>query len=46
MRVDKLQFRQADFIEAAVGNVSRAFIEAIVVVAIVLAFFLMSGRAC
>lgn len=45
MRVDKLQFRQADFIEAAVGNVSRAFIEAIVVVAIVLAFFLMSGRA-
>jgi heavy-metal exporter, HME family len=45
MRVDKVQFRQADFIEAAIGNVSRAFIEAIVVVALVLAFFLMSGRA-
>lgn len=43
--VDKVQFRQANFIEAALGNVRAAFIEAIVVVAVILAIFLLNARA-
>ncbi|WP_264047111.1 efflux RND transporter permease subunit [Methylobacterium flocculans] len=40
-----IQFRQATFIEASVGNVKRVLIEAGVVVAMVLVAFLMNVRA-
>jgi HME family heavy-metal exporter len=43
--VDNVQFRQASFIEASVGNVERVLLEAAVVVAIVLFVFLMNARA-
>jgi CzcA family heavy metal efflux pump len=40
-----IQFRQATFIEASIGNVQRVLVEAAVVVAIVLFVFLMNVRA-
>ena len=40
-----IQFRQATFIEASVGNVKRVLVEAGVVVAVVLIAFLMNVRA-
>ncbi len=41
---DKVQFRQADFIEASIGNVEKVLVEAGVVVAIVLFAFLLNVR--
>jgi HME family heavy-metal exporter len=41
---DRVQFRQADFIEASVSNVERVLIEALLVVAIVLYVFLRNWR--
>ena len=41
---DRVQFRQADFIEASVGNVNRVLIEALIVVSIVLYVFLRNWR--
>jgi HME family heavy-metal exporter len=41
----KVQFRQATFIEASIGSLKRALIEAAVVVALVLVVFLMNVRA-
>jgi heavy-metal exporter, HME family len=40
-----IQFRQASFIEASIGSLKRALIEAAVVVALVLTVFLMNARA-
>ena len=40
-----IQFRQASFIEASIGGLKRALIEAVVVVALVLMVFLMNLRA-
>jgi heavy-metal exporter, HME family len=42
---NNIQFRQATFIETAIGNVKRVLVEAAIVVAIVLFVFLVSGRA-
>jgi HME family heavy-metal exporter len=42
---NKVQFRQATFIEASIGNVERVLVEAAIVVAVVLLLFLMSWRA-
>ena len=44
IRADKILFRQADFIEASVGNVERVLAEAVAVVAVVLFAFLMNWR--
>ncbi|WP_300975116.1 efflux RND transporter permease subunit [Sphingomonas sp. LHG3406-1] len=41
---DRVQFRQADFIEASVSNVERVLIEALIVVAVVLYVFLRNWR--
>jgi Cu/Ag efflux pump CusA len=41
---DRIQFRQADFIEASVSNVERVLIEALIVVAVVLYVFLRNWR--
>jgi HME family heavy-metal exporter len=41
---DRIQFRQADFIEASVSNVERVLIEALIVVAVVLYAFLRNWR--
>jgi HME family heavy-metal exporter len=41
---DRVQFRQADFIEASVSNVERVLIEALLVVAVVLYIFLRNWR--
>ena len=43
--VKNVQFRQATFIEASVGNVKRVLVEAGIVVAVVLIAFLMNVRA-
>ncbi len=40
-----IQFRQASFIEASIGGLKRALLEAVVVVALVLMVFLMNLRA-
>jgi len=40
-----IQFRQATFIEASIGSLKRALVEAAVVVALVLMVFLMNVRA-
>ena len=40
-----IQFRQATFIEASIGNVKRVLLEAAAVVAVVLILFLMNWRA-
>jgi len=42
---DKVQFRQATFIETSIRNVERVLIEAAIVVAFVLLLFLMNIRA-
>lgn len=42
---DKVQFRQATFIETSIKNVERVLVEAAIVVAIILILFLMNGRA-
>ena len=42
---NKVQFRQATFIETSIGNVERVLVEAAVVVAVVLMLFLMNWRA-
>lgn len=44
VRADRVQFRQADFIETSIGTLERALIEAAIVVAIVLFAFLLSWR--
>ncbi len=41
----KVQFRQATFIETSIHNVERVLVEAAIVVAVVLALFLMNLRA-
>src|SRR5215467_4959032 len=40
-----VQFRQATFIEASIGSLKKALIEAAVIVAVVLIVFLMNARA-
>ena len=45
MTANKVQFRQATFIETSIGNVERVLVEAAVVVAVVLFLFLMNVRA-
>ncbi|WP_395667121.1 efflux RND transporter permease subunit [Methylocella sp.] len=45
VRTTAVLFRQADFIEASIGNVERALIEATGVVAVVLLLFLANLRA-
>jgi HME family heavy-metal exporter len=42
---NKVQFRQATFIETSIANVERVLVEAAVVVAVVLFLFLMNVRA-
>jgi HME family heavy-metal exporter len=42
---NKVQFRQASFIETSIGNVERVLVEAAVVVAVILLLFLMNVRA-
>lgn len=44
IRADRVLFRQADFIETAVGNVERVLAEAIAVVAVVLFAVLLNWR--
>jgi HME family heavy-metal exporter len=44
MRADQVLFRQADFIETSVKNVTTVLLEAIVVVAVVLFAFLLNVR--
>ena len=44
IKADNILFRQANFIEASVRNVSRVLIEAIAVVAVVLFAFLLNWR--
>ncbi len=44
MRADQVLFRQADFIETSVKNVTTVLVEAIVVVAVVLFAFLLNVR--
>lgn len=45
VKVDNIQFRQANFIEQSIGNVQRALLEATAVVAVVLFLFLLNWRA-
>lgn len=45
VKVDNVQFRQANFIEQSIGNVKRALLEATAVVAVVLFLFLLNWRA-
>ncbi len=44
IRADSILFRQADFIETSIGNVTTVLVEATVVVAIVLFAFLLNVR--
>ncbi|HRK24586.1 MAG TPA: efflux RND transporter permease subunit [Beijerinckiaceae bacterium] len=44
IRADQLLFRQADFIEASIGNVRTVLLEAAAVVAVVLFLFLLNVR--
>ncbi|MET0868966.1 MAG: efflux RND transporter permease subunit [Pseudorhodoplanes sp.] len=44
IKADNLVFRQANFIEASIGNVQKVLLEAFVVVAIVLFLFLLNWR--
>ncbi len=44
IKAEHLVFRQANFIEASIGNVERVLVEAGIVVAIVLFLFLMNWR--
>ncbi|GGJ42209.1 efflux RND transporter permease subunit [Neoroseomonas lacus] len=41
---NNVQFRQADFIAASIGNVQKVLLEAVAVVAVVLFLFLLNGR--
>ncbi|NGM24374.1 efflux RND transporter permease subunit [Roseomonas stagni] len=41
---NNVQFRQADFIAASIGNVEKVLLEAVAVVAVVLFLFLLNGR--
>jgi CzcA family heavy metal efflux pump len=45
MRLHPNLFRQADFIEVAVENVTKALRDGAILVVLILAFFLVSGRA-
>lgn len=45
VKVDNIQFRQANFIEQSIGNVKRVLLEATAVVAVVLFLFLLNWRA-
>jgi heavy-metal exporter, HME family len=45
VNIHQVLFRQATFIETALFNVSRAFVEAVVVVALILMLFLRNRRA-
>jgi HME family heavy-metal exporter len=42
--VDRVQFRQADFVETSIANVRRVLVEALLVVAVVLFAFLLNAR--
>jgi HME family heavy-metal exporter len=44
IKADQILFRQADFIEASIGNVQKVLVEAGIVVAIVLFAFLLNWR--
>lgn len=44
MRTDRVQFRQADFIETSLGTLRTVLIEAAIVVAVVLFLFLLNTR--
>ena len=44
IKADQILFRQANFIEASIGNVQRVLLEAAVVVALVLFVFLLNWR--
>jgi HME family heavy-metal exporter len=44
VKVNQLVFRQADFIEASIGNVQQVLIEAMAAVAVVLILFLANAR--
>lgn len=44
IRADKVQFRQANFIETSIGTLQRVLIEAAIVVAIILFLFLLNVR--
>ena len=44
MRADRVQFRQANFIETSIGTLTTVLIEAAIVVAIVLFLFLLNTR--
>ena len=44
LRADRVQFRQADFINTSIGTLQRALIEAAIMVAIVLFAFLLNVR--
>ncbi len=45
VRVDRIQFRQATFIETSIRNVQTVLLEAAAVVAVILILFLMNWRA-
>jgi HME family heavy-metal exporter len=44
VRVDRVQFRQADFVETSIANVRKVLVEALLVVAVVLFAFLLNAR--
>ena len=44
IKIDNIVFRQANFIEASIGNVKKVLIEAVAVVAIILFLFLLNVR--
>jgi heavy-metal exporter, HME family len=44
MRADRVQFRQADFIETSISTLTTVLIEAAIVVAVVLFLFLLNAR--
>lgn len=44
LSVDRVQFRQADFVETSIANVRKVLVEALLVVAVVLFAFLLNTR--